>query len=115
MLKKELGLIDWNEATQKIHNQIRGLQPWPSAFTHFNGKMIKIWDSRKCMGVVEYGSMGEELNFVSGSIVEIKDYVKVKTGSGYINIYKLQPENKGIINAKDWVNGARVKVGDKFE
>ena len=111
MLKKEFGLIDWNQTTEKIHNQIRGLQPWPSAFTHFHGKMIKIWDSR---GVSWNTHADEPQNISPGTIIEITDYVKVKTADGYINIYKLQPENKGIINAKDWVNGARVNVGDKF-
>ena len=112
ILKKELGLIGWNQTTEKIHNQIRGLQPWPSAFTHYYGKMIKIWESRV---VVCNDSTDESQKFSSGTIVEISDYVKVKTKDGFINIYKLQPENKGILNVKDWINGARVKVGDKFE
>ena len=51
----------------------------------------------------------------SGTIIEIKDYVRVKTSNGFIDIYKIQPENKKILNVKDWVNGARVKIGDKFE
>lgn len=112
MLKKEFGLIDWNQTQEKIHNQIRGLQPWPSAFTHFNGKIIKIWESR---GIPRNALVNESQNILSGTIVEISDCLKVKTEDGFINIYKVQPENKGIINAKDWVNGARVKVGDRFE
>lgn len=112
MLKKEFGLIDWNQTTEKIHNQIRGLQSWPSAYTHFNGKIIKIWE---CRGV-PWNAQDDAIQKVpSGAIVEISDYIKVKTKDGCINIYKLQPENKGIINAKDWINGARAKVGDKFE
>ena len=47
--------------------------------------------------------------------VSITDYIKIKTGNGFINIYTVQPENKEIINAKDWINGSRAKVGDKFE
>jgi len=109
MLKKEMGLIDWNQTQEKIHNQIRGLQPWPSAFTHFNGKMIKIWNSACNI------SAKESQNIPPGTIVEASDCLKVKTGNGYLNIYKLQPENKGIINAKDWINGARAEIGDRFE
>ncbi len=125
MLKKEFGLIDWNQTTEKIHNQIRGLQPWPSAFTHFNGKMIKIWDSRvvaRRSTCVERasplaGNVSTEglKNVPPGIITEIADSLKVKTGDGYINIYKLQPENKNVLNAMDWANGVRLKRGDKFD
>ena len=114
MLKKVLGLIDWNDTSKNIHNKIRGLVPWPSAYTHFQGKTIKIWDGRD----VAHGrdvAGNVSTNVPSGTIVEIGDYVKVKTKDGYLNIYELQPENKKIIKAKDWINGARVKIGDKFE
>ncbi|MBI3590537.1 MAG: methionyl-tRNA formyltransferase [Candidatus Melainabacteria bacterium] len=111
-LKKELGLINWNKTSKEIHNKIRGLQPWPSAFTHLNRKIIKIWDSRDIACNVSLMPKG---NTPPGTIVEISDYVKVKTGDGFLNIYKLQPENKKIINVKDWINGTRVKTGDKFE
>lgn len=105
-LKKELGLINWNKSREEIHNKIRGLQPWPSAFTHFRGGTIKIWESGM-------GGNGEE-GMASGTIVEIGDCIKVKTGDGLIDIYKLQPENRNIINAQDWINGARPKIGDSF-
>ena len=113
MLKKELGLIDWNQNSEKIHNQIRGLQPWPSAFTHFNGKVIKIWDSR--VVACNDSTVANSQNIPPGTIVEISNSLKVKTSDDFINIYKLQSENKEIINAKDWVNGARIKIGDRFE
>lgn len=107
-LKKELGKIDWNKSSLEIHNQIRALQPWPSAYATFNGKMVKIWETQ-----IQPSTISHQLPV--GSIIEIKDYVRVKTLDGFIDIYKLQPENKKILNVKDWVNGARVKIGDKFE
>ncbi|MBI2996242.1 MAG: methionyl-tRNA formyltransferase [Candidatus Melainabacteria bacterium] len=113
MLKKELGLIDWSKTAQEIHNKIRGLQPWPSAFTYYHGKIIKLWASRDAMNRVS--ATDDQQKILSGTITEISDYLKVKTNDGYINIYKLQSENKKIVNAKDWANGARIKVGDKFE
>lgn len=108
-LKKDLGLIDWDKTSQEIHNQIRGLQPWPSAFTHFRGSTVKIWESRLEHDKVRMGQEKE------GTIVSISDYITVKTGGGYIEIYKLQPENKKILNVRDWINGARVKIGERFE
>lgn len=112
ILKKDLGIIDWNKSSQESHNKIRGLQPWPSAFTHFNGKAIKIWESRV---VACNNSIDKTQNVLPGTIVELADSVKVKTKDGFIDIYKLQPENKNIVNAKDWINGARIKIGDRFE
>ncbi len=107
-LKKELGKIDWNKSSLEIHNQIRALQPWPSAYTTFLGKTVKIWESRIPEGVAQ--SREHE----NGTIIEAKDFVRVKTGNGFIDIYKLQPENKKILNVKDWINGARVKIQDQF-
>ena len=112
IIKKELGLIDWNKTSKEIHNMIRGLQPWPTAFTNFQGKTIKIWDSRVA---INCDSTVNDVNSVPGTITELSDCVKVKTKDGALNIYKLQPENKKIINAKDWINGARVKIGEKFQ
>ncbi len=110
-LKKEIGKIDWNKSSLEIHNQVRALQPWPTAYTTFNGKMIKIWET-KIQTDAGKGFINETF---TGSIIEIKDSIKVKTGDGFIDIYKLQPENKKIMNVKDWINGARIKIGDKFE
>src|SRR3989338_10446966 len=111
-LKKEMGLINWNKSVLEIHNQIRGLQPWPSAYTHYQGKTIKVWDSR---GVPWNALQTVDENIAPGTIVDISDHITVHTGNGDLNIYKLHPENKKIINAKEWIDGARVKIGDKFE
>lgn len=105
-LKKEQGLINWEDTSKNIHNKIRGLQPWPSAYTHYDGKLIKMWESRI--------DRNGEKKTQPGAIIEITDKVTVQTKDGYLNIYKLQPENKKILNAKDWINGARVKTGNIF-
>jgi methionyl-tRNA formyltransferase len=46
MLKKEDGLIDWNWPVETIHNRVRGLQPWPGAYTMFRGQRLYIWKTR---------------------------------------------------------------------
>jgi len=46
MLKKEDGLIDWNLPAEIIHNRVRGLQPWPGAYTMFRGQRLYIWKTR---------------------------------------------------------------------
>lgn len=115
MLKKELGKISWDSTTQEIHNKIRGLQPWPSAYTTYQGKIIKMWESRiERIGVSGYRGIGKEGEKLPGIIVDISECITVKTKDGYLNIYKLQPESKSIINSKDWVNGAHIKTGERF-
>ncbi len=114
MLKKELGKINWDSITWEIHNKIRGLQPWPSAYTTYQGKTIKIWECKiERNGETARRRDGKEEK-LPGTIVEISECIIVKTRNGYLNIYKLQPENKNIINSKDWVNGAHIQVGEQF-
>ena len=52
MLDKSFGNIDFSMEAARIERLIRGLNPWPSAFTHFNGKLLKIWDADVCDDVV---------------------------------------------------------------
>lgn len=74
MLDKKLGNIDWTMDAVSIERLIRGLNPWPSAYTMWNGKVIKIWAAK----VVE-GSEEQE----PGTVVRVeKDSITVQTGSG---------------------------------
>lgn len=107
MLKKEMGKIDWAKSAKEIHNQIRGLQPWPSASTTYNGKSMKVWESR----VQEKNSKPQQTEDI-GKIIEANNTLKVQTGSGVLELLKVQPENKKSINIKDWLNGTRAKPGD---
>ena len=108
MLKKELGLISWSDSAMNIHNKVRGLQPWPSAYTHYQGKTLKIWES-KTDTPTHLGTCAP------GHLIEISDHIKVQTGNGVLEIHKVQPENKKVMPAKDWANGARVTAGSNFE
>lgn len=45
MIDKKMGQIDWNQSAEVIERSIRGLNPWPSAYTHINGKTLKIWEA----------------------------------------------------------------------
>lgn len=108
MLKKELGHIDWSKKSGEIHNKVRGLRPWPSAYTTFNKNIIKITETR----------LTEESNTSHteqpGKILRIENEIIIKTGDGHLKICKLQSENKKIMNAKEWANGTRIKPGDCF-
>lgn len=51
MLKKEMGLIDWTKSAEELERLVRGLNPWPSAYSHLNGKTLKIWQAEVESGI----------------------------------------------------------------
>lgn len=103
-LKKEDGLINWSDSAVNIHNRIRGLQPWPSAFTFFRGKMVKIFRSVLASGEGE-----------AGQIVTIeKDGLIVATGKGCIKILELQEEGKNRMSSVEFARGKRDLINDFF-
>lgn len=106
MLSKELCPIDWTKSAQEVHNQIRGLSPWPIATTVYNGKKYKIHKS-----VISDKSSKE-----SGTIVEADKKLIVACGDGNcIEIVTIQAEGKKAMNAADFLRGNHIEVGTKFE
>ena len=103
MLKKELGNIDFNQEAVKIERLIRGLNPWPSAYTKLADKTLKIWDA----DVVDKDYEGE-----NGEIVEVtKDYFVVKTGSKSLKINELQLEGKKRMKSDIFLRGNKLEKG----
>lgn len=108
-LTKEEGLINWERTSLEIHNLIRGTIPWPGAYTTFNNNILKIWES----------SLSEKTNPIDskpGMIVDITSDlgINVATGDKELIIKIVQPPNKPRMKAKDFINGYRIKIGDKF-
>ena len=102
-LKKELGNIDFNQEAVKIERLIRGLNPWPSAYTKLADKTLKIWDA----DVVDKDYEGE-----NGEIVEVtKDYFVVKTGSKSLKINELQLEGKKRMKSDIFLRGNKLEKG----
>lgn len=100
MINKELGKIDFNKPAVEIEHLIRGLNPWPSAYTTMDGKTLKIWKA----AVVD-----EDFKETPGKVMECgKDFIKVATGKGSLEIYELQLEGKKRMKTKDFLNGARI-------
>lgn len=112
MLTKALGDIQWNQSAVSIERLIRGLNPWPSAYTRWNGKTIKIW-SAQVIGEEEekWGGM-EALN---GQIVcSDKHSLIVKTGEGFLSILELQIEGKKRMDIEAFLRGYTVLKGDRL-
>ena len=105
MLKKSMGELDFTKSARQIECLIRGRNPWPSAFTHLNGKMLKIWDA---------DVDDSENDSAPGTITEVgKDFIRVATGKGSLKILELQLEGKKRMKTRDFLNGA--KIPDRME
>ena len=105
-LKKKDGLIEWKKPAGDLHNRVRGLLPWPTAFTYWNKKILKIYKSEVALG----GSDSEPGRIVSFN----KEGIVVKTGSGNLVIVELQLEGSKRMDAASFLRGRSLKVGDKL-
>lgn len=105
LLKKEDGRIDWNRTAAEIHNRVRGLSPWPGAYTDLDGKLVKVLETEVAEGGAEPGSLFEG---PQGSL-------SVGTGKGLLRIVTLQPEGKKPMSAAEFLRGHRGLQGKKFE
>jgi len=105
-LKKEDGRIDWKKKGEEINLQIRALNPWPAAFTHWERGLLKIY-----RGEVRPGTSPQ----APGSILWVgSDFIEVATGDGSFLIKEVQPEGKRKMSARDFLSGHRVSIGTFF-
>ena len=103
MLTKELCKIDWSKPAQEIHNQVRGLNPWPVATAVVNGKRVKIFSTTL-----------SEKNGEAGKVLCEKP-LTVACGNGSVVINELQLEGKKRMKSEDFVRGYRINTDTVFE
>ncbi|WP_374721919.1 methionyl-tRNA formyltransferase [Peribacillus tepidiphilus] len=98
-IKREQEKIDWSKSGIEIYNHIRGLNPWPVAYTTLNGTILKVWSSKK---------VKQSFSTKPGTIIQIdEDGFVVSTGDETaIKITELQPSGKKRMDAKDFLRGA---------
>jgi methionyl-tRNA formyltransferase len=112
-LKKEDGLIDWSRSAQEIHNLVRAFQPWPGAYTLYkraNNEIIKIGIIRTSL--LDWPGQPDRL---PGTFEECRPTgLVVRTGAGCLEIKRVKPAGKKMIEARDFINGYRLKTGDRF-
>lgn len=106
-IKKEECEIHWDHSMEKIYNFIRGLNPFPSAYSFCNKKMYKIYFVEKYDRIYD-GEFGEVVDLIKGK----GPIVKVLDGS--LIIKSIKPENKKIMTGSDLVNGNYIELGEKF-
>lgn len=111
LLKKEDGRIDWSLSAEAIYNRIRGLQPWPGAFTTFRGKTCHIWGRPIPRPIVD-----RKTDASPGSILSEDRGLAVACGGGTIlGLDFVQLEGRKRITAREFASGARVSVVGQFE
>lgn len=119
LLKREHEGINWSRRAQDLHHQIRGLNPWPGAFTTFRGENFKIWRSTIVPSSPEdseqAGLPGQLRPPEPGQVLQVLgEGLMVQTGDGVLKILEVQPAGKRAMTAKDFFNGRHGQVGDKL-
>lgn len=104
MLDKKIAIIEWIETAENIHNLIRGLNPWPVAYTEYKGQQMKIHESE----VLE-----EESNKKPGTVIDVsKEGMKVACKVGVLLVKKIQFPNGKPLTIEQYINGHKVEENE---
>ena len=103
MIDKSMGEIHFEMSAVQIDRLIRGMTPWPSAFTYYKGKQLKVWKARVC---------SENSGQSAGSVCGTKtDALCVQTGDGILELLELQLEGKKRMDAATFLRGCKIAAG----
>lgn len=106
MLTKQLGKLDFEQKAVELERLIRGLNPWPSAYTRINGKNLKIWEADVVKG---------DNTIAPGVVYEVtKDSFLVATADGALQINELQLEGKKRMSVSDFLRGYQLENGTRL-
>lgn len=107
-ISREQERIDWTKTACQLYNQVRGLHPWPVAYTTFEEANFKIW----------WAQVGGQTDAAPGTVVEInKESFGIATGDGILLLTDVQPAGKKRMTATDYLRGtgSKLQIGDRFE
>ena len=103
LLKKEDGVIDWAMSAMAIANRVRGLTPWPGAYTFAGKERWTIWRAE---------AIAEQVNGLPGTVTQVtKDSVHVATGNGVLVLREVQPANRRRMTVSEYLAGHPISVG----
>ncbi len=106
-IHKELGSIDWSKSAEEIECLIRGLNPWPSAYTRLGDKTFKIWKAKV---------VSDDMTASPGCIVKVtKDSIEVQTGKGILSLLEIQLEGKKRMTTDAFLRGYPIEEGTYFK
>lgn len=101
MISKEFGIIDWNKPAIEIERLIRGLNPWPSAYTKLDGKTFKIWKAKV---------VSKETQYLPGTVVLVeKNIMEVQTKEGVLSLLEVQLEGKKRMDIDAFLRGYQMQ------
>ena len=110
MLAKEHGRIDWGQTADEIYNRIRGLAPWPGAFTTFRGRLCHVWGRPAA-----YAASDVIIAQEPGSVILRDGGIEAVCGRGTrLQLEAVQAEGRKRISAREFANGARLASGERF-
>ncbi|GIQ67689.1 methionyl-tRNA formyltransferase [Xylanibacillus composti] len=99
--------IDWSKSAAAIHNQVRGLNPWPVAFTTLDGQVWKIWRTE-----VVRTDAAPDVHRPAGAVVSAEDgRIVVQTGTGHLALLDIQPQGKRPMPTSEWLKGGKLAAG----
>lgn len=108
ILTREDGLIDWQMKAVEIERRVRGFQPWPGAFTHFRGQRLAIWQAQPLSGDNGEGQP-------PGEVVRAhQDSLAVACGHDVLQLLEVQAEGRRRMDARAFINGMRIGVGERM-
>lgn len=101
MMNKSLGNIDFTKTAREIHNLVRGVNPWPSAYTTYEGKTMKVWKTKV---------LNESANKPCGTILKVdKDGIRVATNENILLIEEIQMPNKKRVAVCEYIKGNKIE------
>ncbi|MBE5826061.1 MAG: methionyl-tRNA formyltransferase [Butyrivibrio sp.] len=108
-LSKDMGLLDFTKDAESLRNLVRGLNPWPSAYTYLGNKMLKIWKAETL------DALDKDKDKEPGTVTAVyKDSFDVLTGDKLLRILEVQLEGKKRMTVKDFLLGYHLNAGDKL-
>ncbi len=106
LLEKEMGRIDWSQPAERVHDHVRGMTPWPTAFTSLRDKRVIVHRTKKMNGVAAPPAK-------AGTIVMAdKSRVIVACGAGHVSLERVQLEGRKPVTGAEWFLGRGVSEGD---
>ncbi len=103
IMNKSLGNIDFSKSAREIHNLVRGVNPWPSAYTTYNGVTMKIWKTKV---------LNEKSTKGAGTIIDVsKEGIKVSTRDKVLLIEEIQMPNKKRMLVGEYIKGNTIETG----
>lgn len=102
MIRKDMGNLDFTRSAAELERLVRGLNPWPSAYTFLDGKMLKIWKAEVCK---------KNSDAAPGTCVREENDLYVATGEGFLKFLEVQIEGKKRMAVSDFLRGHDIHTG----